>query len=147
MRKSPALFALGFRPFYLLGAAFAIVGVSVWIASYTGRLAFSGYLTGMLWHSHEMVFGFVPAVMAGFLFTAVRNWTGLPTPTGGTLAAIALLWLLARIMLLTGPVSAAVVLDVLFLPVVTVSMPVAECVRSELSWKFQRCDNWLTTAA
>ncbi len=115
---------LGFRPFYLLATAFAIAAIPAWLGMFAGRFAIDGYQAGMHWHGHEMVFGFVPAVIAGFLFTAVRNWTGLPTPTGWLLAAIALLWLAARVMLVSGPASPAIALDVAFLPVVTIAIAV-----------------------
>ena len=87
-----ALLDLGFRPFYLLAGAYAALAVPLW------GLQYAGWLPGanILWHAHEMVFGYAFAVIAGFLLTAVRVWTGRPTPTGAALAAIAALWLLAR---------------------------------------------------
>jgi len=78
----------------------------------------------MFWHSHEMLFGYIVAVVAGFLFTAVRNWTGLPTPTGATLGGIAVLWLLARLLLVSGPSIPAVFLDVAFLPIVAIAIAI-----------------------
>jgi uncharacterized protein involved in response to NO len=95
-----ALWQLGFRPFYLLASGFAAVSILLWALQFTGHLA-APYLPGALWHGHEMLFGFTLAVIVGFLFTAGRNWTGLPTPTGGLLAALALLWLVARVLVLT----------------------------------------------
>src|SRR5215813_2179023 len=85
-----ALWQLGFRPFYLLASVFAAVSIALWALQFTGHLA-APYLPGPLWHAHEMLFGFALAVIVGFLFTAGRNWTGLPTPTGGLLAALAAL--------------------------------------------------------
>ena len=101
--------ALGFRPFYLLAGLYAALAVPVWAAQY------AGWLPGAnpLWHAHEMLFGYAFAVMAGFLLTAVRNWTGLPTPSGAGLAALAGVWLLAR-MLGFLSVPAAVGSDLLF---------------------------------
>ena len=92
----PALFALGFRPFYLLAGAYAALSVPLW------ALQFAGWLPGAnpLWHAHEMLFGYAFAVIAGFLLTAVRVWSGRPTPTGVALALIAGLWLLSRIVAL-----------------------------------------------
>ena len=113
---------LGFRTFYTLAAIFAVVAMALWLASFTGMVQPGGQLPGVFWHSHEMVFGFSMAVITGFLFTAVRNWTGLPTPTGLALGSIALLWLAARVLLVTGTTGLEVVLDVLFLPVVTVAV-------------------------
>jgi uncharacterized protein involved in response to NO len=95
-----ALWQLGFRPFYLLASAFAAVSIVLWSLQFTGHLA-APYLSGALWHAHEMLFGFALAVIVGFLFTAGRNWSGRPTPTGGTLAALAVLWLAARVLVLT----------------------------------------------
>ena len=77
-----AVLGLGFRPFYLLAGLFAVVAVPLWVAAYTGMLSIDGYLAGFAWHQHEMLFGFAVAVIAGFLLTAVRNWTGCATPTG-----------------------------------------------------------------
>ena len=119
-----AILNLGFRPFYTLAALFAVFAVALWLVSFTGMAQFGGQLQGVLWHSHEMVFGFIPAVIAGFLFTAVRNWTGLPTPTAWSLGGIALVWLVARVLLVSGPVGPGVVLDVLFLPLVTISVAI-----------------------
>jgi uncharacterized protein involved in response to NO len=95
-----ALWELGFRPFYLVGSAFAAVSILLWMLQVTGVLR-SSYLAGPIWHAHEMVFGFALAVIVGFLFTAGRNWTNQPTPTGRSLAALVLLWLAARVLVLT----------------------------------------------
>lgn len=111
----PAL-ELGFRPFYLLAAIFATMAMPLWMGIYQGVIPAGNYLYGMAWHSHEMVFGFAVAVIAGFLLTAVRNWTGLATPTGGPLAALAALWLLGRVLMIAGTPMLAAVVDVSFLP-------------------------------
>ncbi len=97
---SVAVLRLGFRPFYLLAAVFAALSVPLWAAQYAGALPAAG-LAGPLGHAHEMIFGFTLAVIVGFLFTAVRNWTNLPTPTGAALAALAALWIAARVLVLT----------------------------------------------
>lgn len=117
-------FALGFRPFYLLAGVFALLALPIWIASYTGALRWGGHMQGMYWHIHEMIFGFAPAVIAGFLLTAVRNWTGLPTPSGLRLAALVGLWVAARVLNFTGPSMLAMVVDVLFLPALGVSIAI-----------------------
>ncbi len=110
-----ALFALGFRPFFLLAAAAAALLVPLWIAMLTGLLPLAPILPAMVWHGHEMVFGFAAAVIVGFLLTAAQNWTGLSTPSGWPLAALAALWLAGRVVLFSAmPVLAAVV-DVSFL--------------------------------
>jgi uncharacterized protein involved in response to NO len=94
MNRDFALFALGFRPFYLLAGAYAALAVPVWVLQYVDWLP----ILDPLWHAHEMLFGYAFAVIAGFLLTAVRAWTGVPTPAGAALAAIAALWLCARIL-------------------------------------------------
>ncbi len=91
-----ALFALGFRPLYLLAGAYAALSLPVWALQYSGVLP----AANPLWHAHEMLFGYAFAVIAGFLLTAVRNWTALPTPSGAPLAAITALWLAARVIAL-----------------------------------------------
>ncbi len=99
-RPPLALWQLGFRPFFLLASAFAAVSVGLWGAQFAGWLAHP-YLSGPLWHAHEMVFGFMLAVMVGFLLTAGRNWSNLPTLSGMPLAGLALLWLAGRVLVLT----------------------------------------------
>ena len=93
-----ALFNLGFRPFFLLAGLFAPVAVLVWVAVYSGDLPVAGK-SGQLaaWHGHEMLFGYGLAVVAGFLLTAVRNWTQIPTLRGVWLALLAACWLGARL--------------------------------------------------
>jgi uncharacterized protein involved in response to NO len=108
-----ALWNLGFRPFYLLAGMFASISILLWIAEYAGYLP-GGYLRDPVWHAHEMLFGYTIAVIAGFLFTAVRNWTGRPTPSGGLLAAYALLWIAGRISVLTPYAFVSAALNALF---------------------------------
>ena len=108
-----ALWALGFRPFYLLASVFATLSVPLWALQFSGRLG-QPYLQGPLWHAHEMLFGFTLAVIVGFLFTAGRNWSNLPTPTGARLAALAGLWLAGRVLVLTPFAVAAAVVNVAF---------------------------------
>jgi uncharacterized protein involved in response to NO len=98
--KGFALWALGFRPFYLGASIFSAVSIALWALQFSGMLA-TAYLQGPLWHAHEMLFGFALAVIVGFLFTAGRNWSNQPTPTGGLLAALTLLWLAGRVLVLT----------------------------------------------
>ncbi|MEP7157322.1 MAG: NnrS family protein [Betaproteobacteria bacterium] len=95
-----ALWDLGFRPFYLLASIFAAISIPMWMLQYAGYLPVA-YVRSMVWHGHEMLFGYTLAVITGFLFTAVRNWTGQPTPTGAALAAFALLWVAGRVLVLT----------------------------------------------
>ena len=118
-----ALLALGFRPLYLLAALFAALGVPLWIAQFAGLLPGPANLPAVLWHGHEMVYGFAIAVIAGFLFTAGQNWTGLPTPKGWKLAAICGLWFAARIANWAAPALIAMTLDAAFL--LSVMVPLA----------------------
>jgi len=94
-----SLLHLGFRPFFLLGTVFAVTVVALWlwILSYGGWLATSE-LSVFQWHAHEMLYGYTLAVIAGFLLTAVRNWTGIKTLSGIPLLLLALCWLGARAM-------------------------------------------------
>jgi uncharacterized protein involved in response to NO len=112
-RRGFALWDLGFRPFYLLASAFAALSIALWALEYAGWLPGS-YLEAPSRHGHEMLFGYAFAVVAGFLFTAVRNWTNQPTPAGGWLMAIALLWVAARGAMIAGSPIAAGILNAAF---------------------------------
>ncbi len=112
------LLRLGFRPFYLGAAVFAMLAVPLWTALLLGQVTLSLNLSPVLWHAHEMLFGFAVAVIVGFLLTAGKAWTGLATPRGGVLAALALLWLAARLAAVVAPYAWYAVLDLLLLPVV-----------------------------
>jgi uncharacterized protein involved in response to NO len=116
----PALFALGFRPFYLLAAAFAAVAVPAWVAAQAGWPLPARI--DVLWHMHEMVFGFALAVVVGFLYTAGYNWTKLWTPRGWPLAAIAGVWTAGRVAMLAAPPVVAAAVDVAFLPIAAVPL-------------------------
>ena len=121
-----ALLTIGFRPFYLLAGALAGVALPIWHFAPEELLPGDPYLAGAAWHAHEMVFGFAAAVLTGFLLTAARAWTGLATPTGWRLAALAGLWVAGRVLVATGPAVPAIVVDCLFLPCVAfaVALPV-----------------------
>ena len=109
---------LGFRPFYIGTALVAAISVPLWIASFLGWIALDLPLAPLLWHAHEMLFGFAAGVIAGFLLTAVKAWTGLATPRGTALGALFVLWVAARIAALTGPYGVYAALDVALLPAV-----------------------------
>lgn len=116
------LLRLGFRPFYLGAALFAALAVPLWVAADLGQIAFKPSLPAILWHAHEMLFGFAASVIAGFLLTAVKAWTGLATPRGAVLGALALLWLAARVTAVTGPYPVYAVLDLTLLPLVAIAL-------------------------
>lgn len=113
------LFAMGFRAFFALAGLSALALIAVWNAMSNGSLHIDNYYPGSLWHGHEMLLGYSTAVIAGFLLTAVRNWTGIQTVKPDQLAALCFLWLYGRVMpfysnLLPDVLIAAV--DVAFLP-------------------------------
>lgn len=109
---------LGFRPFYLGAAAYALLAVPLWIALLLGQVSWDLTVPPVLWHAHEMLFGFAVAVIVGFLLTAGKAWTGLATPRGPALAALAGLWLAARLAAVFAPYAVYAVLDLLLLPLV-----------------------------
>lgn len=120
-----ALLRLGFRPFYLLAALYAVLAVPGWILMYLGVLPQPASMPSLFWHIHEMLFAFVGAIITGFLFTAVPNWTGRQTPTGTALALLALVWLAGRVLLYVGgPALAdvAVIIDGAFLFLVSAAL-------------------------
>lgn len=111
--------ALGFRPLFLLASWFAIFFMLISLGGFVSGIWHYNYFELSLWHAHEMLFGFAAAVVAGFLLTAVRNWTGLATPTGWALAGLVLLWLVPRIASATPvPPLLFALSDMLFLPTV-----------------------------
>ncbi len=112
-----ALFSKGFRPFFLAAAVFAPLAMAVWALVYAGRLEFEFVrLSASQWHAHEMLFGYAIAVVAGFLLTAVSNWTGSETARGVHLLLLVLLWSGARVCLLFGErwIGAACAFDMAF---------------------------------
>jgi uncharacterized protein involved in response to NO len=112
------LLRLGFRPFYLGGALLAALIVPLWVALFLGWAPVTPTVAPLLWHAHEMLFGFAVAIIVGFLMTAGKAWTGLATPRGAALAALALLWLAARVASVVGPYALYAALDLALLPVV-----------------------------
>lgn len=116
-----ALFELGFRPFFLLAGLSAILLVMSWVAFYLGLPTYSSYYGPLMWHAHEMIFGYTVAVIVGFLLTAVGNWTGQKMPKNGLLIALVILWCLGRLLPFCQafvPVWLIAGVDVVFLPCV-----------------------------
>lgn len=97
-----SVFDLAFRPFFILGSLFSIVALLVWGGVLANMVEFKAYFPVQLWHGHEMVYGFVAAIMVGFLLTAVQNWTGLRSSHGLSLMILALLWLTGRLLMWPG---------------------------------------------
>ncbi|MEY4718563.1 MAG: hypothetical protein RL563_1181 [Pseudomonadota bacterium] len=113
------LFKMGFRVFFALAGLSALALLALWNSLSNGSLHLGHYFSGNAWHAHEMLFGYTAAVIAGFLLTAVKNWTGEITTTPDQLAGLSLLWLYGRVLpfyaeLLPDALIAAV--DVAFLP-------------------------------
>jgi uncharacterized protein involved in response to NO len=114
-----AVFALGFRPFFLLAGISAFAMMGVWIAVLTGYAPLATYFDPVGWHSHEMLFGYTAAVIGGFLLTAVQNWTGRRSVHGKTLIILTIVWIAARVMIVSpGPFPdwITAVVDLSFLP-------------------------------
>jgi uncharacterized protein involved in response to NO len=109
---------LGFRPFYMGGALLAALFVPLWVALFLGQIPLVPAVPPLLWHAHEMLFGFAVAIIVGFLLTAGKAWTGLATPRGPWLGALVVLWLAARVTSVTGPYGLYAVLDMALLPLV-----------------------------
>lgn len=116
----PALLSYGFRPFFLGAGVYAVLAMGLWIAALTSGWEVGGTTYGPLnWHAHEMVFGYTTAALAGFMLTAIPNWTGRLPVSGLPLLALVLLWLAGRLAMLVpealGPYLAAVV-EAAFVP-------------------------------
>jgi uncharacterized protein involved in response to NO len=117
MANSYPFFRGGFRPFFFGGATWAVIAIALWVCSLTGEVTLPTALDPLAWHRHEMLFGFVGAVISGFLLTAVPNWTGRLPIAGWPLAGLFSLWAVARLALLfsgTVTVPLAAILDVGF---------------------------------
>ena len=122
-RPRRALWALGFRPFFLGGSLFALVALLLWAGVLVGAYALEPAGGMLAWHRHEMLFGFAVAIVAGFLLTAVQNWSGIPGLSGRPLQALFLLWLLGRLgWFLPLPAWLLVLIEGAFLPLVALAL-------------------------
>ena len=104
-RTGAAILNLGFRPFFAGAVIFSVLSMLAWMGVYVLGWSWQPAIPAVSWHAHEMIFGYGMAVIAGFLLTAVKNWTGVQTLYGLPLLLLFLLWLTARILLLTGDVG------------------------------------------
>ncbi|MFZ7091279.1 NnrS family protein [Primorskyibacter sp. 2E233] len=132
----PALFSYGFRPFFLAAILFGLCVVPIWWLVLQGRVSLTGVFSPTDWHSHEMIYGYGTAVVAGFLFTAVPNWTGRLPTRGWPLAVLLGLWLVGRVavagLIGLGPISVAL-LDQTFL--LAVAAMIAREIFAGKNWK------------
>lgn len=126
-----ALWDRGFRPFFLFAGIFALLSMGLWMGIYVFGLPYP--TTGISvyqWHAHEMIYGYSMAVIAGFLLTAVQNWTDRPTASGAALMALTGLWAAARIAMFFGDrfIAVAAIFDLLFILalMIAVAMPIFE---------------------
>jgi uncharacterized protein involved in response to NO len=120
-----AFLDLGFRPFFMGAAGFAVISILVWMGVFVfgWNIRFNG-LSPVTWHAHEMIYGYGLAVVAGFLLTAVRNWTDIPTLNGVPLLLLFLIWAAGRIVPFLGgvaPIGLAAVSDNLFIVLLLLS--------------------------
>ncbi|WGW05623.1 NnrS family protein [Tropicibacter oceani] len=115
--QGPALFSYGFRPFFLFGGLWVVLAMLLWLSALTGAIALPTRFDPVSWHAHEFLFGYLGAVLAGFLLTAVPNWTGRLPIVGWPLAALFALWGAGRIAVLVSallPDGVAPMLDLGF---------------------------------
>jgi uncharacterized protein involved in response to NO len=121
-----AFLHLGFRPFFIGASSFAFLAILMWMGIYifSWHIPFH-HFAPMTWHAHEMIFGYSIAVVAGFLLTAVKNWTGIQTLHGYRLLLLFLLWLIARLLPFLGdsvPLSVIAISDNLFILLLSISV-------------------------
>jgi uncharacterized protein involved in response to NO len=95
--QGPALLSYGFRPFFLFGALYSGLSVMLWMPQFYGELQLASLFAPVDWHIHEMFFGYLAAIVTGFLFTAVPNWTGRMPLQGAPLLALVAIWLAGRL--------------------------------------------------
>ncbi len=122
--RGPALLQGGFRPFFLFGALWAGLTVLMWLPMWEGEITLPSRFSALDWHVHETLYGYLPAAVAGFLLTAIPNWTGRLPVVGRPLAILFALWLIGRpAIAFSGPIGAipAAVLDLAFLAALTAS--------------------------
>jgi len=116
--SGPALLSYGFRPFFLAGAIYAGLGILIWLPLFFGDITIPTAFSPLDWHVHEMLYGYLPAVITGFLLTAIPNWSGRLPLQGGSLAILVLAWIAGRLAVYASATIGALVagaIDILFL--------------------------------
>ncbi len=134
--SGPAILTYGFRPFFLGGAIWAALAMALWVFMLTGRISLPTAWDPVGWHAHEFLFGYLGAVAAGFLLTAVPNWTGRLPIVGWPLGSLFALWLLGRLAVLISeglPAAAVAVADLAF-PLTLAAVITREIVRGR-NWR------------
>lgn len=131
----PALLSSGFRPFFLGAGILAIVAMTAWIGALTLSWQVGGDYGALNWHAHEMLFGYTSAALAGFLLTAIPNWTGRRPVTGLRLLALAALWAAGRLALFAPDIlgmHASIIVEAIFMPSLTLVA----------GWQIFASNNW-----
>lgn len=134
--KGPAIFSFGFRPFFLFGAIWVVAAMGLWLAVQMGEIDLPTRFDNGAWHAHEFLFGYLGAVLAGFLLTAVPNWTGRLPMVGWRLAGLFALWVGGRIAILfsgTLPPLLAPTIDLAF-PIVLGGLILREIIAGK-NWR------------
>lgn len=122
-QSGPAILSYGFRPFFLVAGLWAIAAMALWVAALTAGLPIGGSLGPVNWHAHEMVFGYTGAILAGFMLTAIPNWTGRLPVSGSPLLVLVLVWVVGRLAFLVPDllgINLALVLEAMFLPALAI---------------------------
>lgn len=122
-RSRLAIAGKGFRPFFFGASVFAALIVPLWLLIMNGTVVPGAYLDTISWHAHEMIFGYTAAVIAGFLLTAVANWTQRETLIGPPLLALAALWVFGRVVMVMPnafPRGLVAAVDLAFLPALAI---------------------------
>jgi len=131
MKTNNALFSLGFRPFFLVASIFAFLSILIWVIVlfFSVNISAFNYYPATIWHAHEMIFGYLMAVISGFLLTAIKNWTGIQTINGTKLLLLVSLWIVGRIAPFMTDINWLIAIgDMLFLPVLAyfVALPLIQ---------------------
>src|SRR5262245_3664982 len=95
--SGPALLSYGFRPFFFFGACYTALAIALWLPLFEGEIKLATVFAPRDWHVHEMLFGYVAAVLTGFLLTAIPNWTGRLPLQGAPLLALVVVWFAGRL--------------------------------------------------
>lgn len=122
--SGPAILSYGFRPFFLLAGLWAVAAMALWVAALTLGWPIGGSYGPVNWHAHEMLFGYTSAALAGFMLTAIPNWTGRLPVSGMPLLVLVVVWIAGRLALLfpdTIGVTSAMAVDAAFLPLLFIS--------------------------